>query len=116
VGVFDGVQAGAGVVADPLGHRNLAIVVERSSTTRWHRFVEDRLKGLTEEPRPGAPRKISDEQREVVVATVERQPAGAMRRSRTSVANESELSNQWFPGSGRRSGSNPTGAFSGGSR
>ena len=46
----------------------------------WRRrFVESRLDGLVDEPRPGAPRTITDEQIEaVVVATLERTP---MRRT-----------------------------------
>ena len=48
---------------------------------KWRRrFVERRLDGLADEPRPGAPRTITDEQVEaVVVATLERTPA--MRRT-----------------------------------
>jgi transposase len=44
---------------------------------RWRqRFVEDRLDGLTDEPRPGAPRKITDAQVEaVLVKTLEQTPA-----------------------------------------
>jgi transposase len=40
---------------------------------KWRqRFVADRLDGLAHEPRPGAPRRIGDEQIEVVlVATLE---------------------------------------------
>jgi len=40
---------------------------------KWRqRFVPDRLDGLADEPRPGAPRRIGDEQIEVVlVATLE---------------------------------------------
>jgi transposase len=40
---------------------------------KWRqRFVADRLDGLADEPRPGAPRRIGDEQIEVVlVATLE---------------------------------------------
>src|SRR5262249_33831918 len=57
------------------------------------RFVESRLEGLTDEPRPGAPRTISDEQIEqVVVATLERQPADATHWSRASMAAETGLS------------------------
>jgi transposase len=43
---------------------------------KWRaRFVADRLDGLSDEPRPGAPRKISDEQVEaVVVKTLEEAP------------------------------------------
>jgi transposase len=52
-----------------------------SPTTVWKwrkRFVQDRLDGLYDEPRPGAPRKISDEQVEqVVVRTLESKPRGA---------------------------------------
>jgi transposase len=61
---------------------------------KWRRrFVERRLEGLLDEPRPGAPRKITDEQVEqVVVATLERTPADATHWSRTSMAAESGLS------------------------
>jgi len=43
---------------------------------KWRRrFLDKRLVGLVDEPRPGAPRTITDEQIEnVVVATLERQP------------------------------------------
>jgi transposase len=61
---------------------------------KWRRrFVERRLEGLVDEPRPGAPRKITDEQVEqVVVATLERTPAQATHWSRASMAAESGLS------------------------
>jgi hypothetical protein len=51
------------------------------------------LDGLVDEPRPGAPRKITDEQIEaVVVVTLERTPADATHWSRASMAAESGLS------------------------
>ena len=61
---------------------------------KWRqRFVESRLDGLTDEPRPGAPRTIDDERIEqVVVATLERQPVDATHWSRASMAKESGLS------------------------
>ena len=61
---------------------------------KWRqRFLENRLDGLTDEPRPGAPRRIGDEQIEtVLVATLERQPADATHWSRASMAEESGLS------------------------
>ncbi|MDN3061364.1 IS630 family transposase [Streptomyces sp. SRF1] len=61
---------------------------------KWRRrFLESRLDGLGDEPRPGAPRKISDEQVEaVVVATLERTPKDATHWSRASMAAESGLS------------------------
>jgi transposase len=45
---------------------------------KWRRrFITDRLEGLSDEPRPGAPRKISDEQVEtVIVKTLEEAPPG----------------------------------------
>jgi transposase len=59
---------------------------------RW-RFVESRLDGLADEPRPGAPRTISEEAvEEVIVATLERQPKDATHWSRASMAHESGLS------------------------
>ncbi|HEV8525933.1 MAG TPA: IS630 family transposase [Actinomycetes bacterium] len=61
---------------------------------RWRRrFVARRLDGLVDEPRPGGPRRIGDEQVEqVVVATLERTPAGATHWSRASMAAETGLS------------------------
>lgn len=61
---------------------------------KWRRrFVAARLEGLVDEPRPGAPRTVTDEQVEqVVVATLERTPADATHWSRASMASESGLS------------------------
>ena len=60
----------------------------------WRRrFVESRLDGLADEPRPGAPRTITDEAvEEVIVATLERQPSDATHWSRASMAAETGLS------------------------
>jgi transposase len=42
--------------------------VSRESVRKWRvRFMERRLDGLADVPRPGAPRKITDEQVEVLV-------------------------------------------------
>ena len=48
---------------------------------KWRsRFVQDRLEGLYDELRPGAPRSITDEQVErVVVRTLESTPCGATK-------------------------------------
>src|SRR6266545_3406282 len=64
------------------------------TVTKWRRrFLERRLEGLADEPRPGAPRKITDEQVEdVIVATLEATPADATHWSRTSMAARSGLS------------------------
>ncbi|WP_040839600.1 IS630 family transposase, partial [Nocardia brevicatena] len=51
------------------------------------------LAGLSDEPRPGGPRTITDEQVEgVIVATLERQPKNATHWSRASMAAETGLS------------------------
>jgi transposase len=61
---------------------------------KWRRrFVAERLDGLVDEPRPGGPRSVSDEQIEqVVVSTLERSPRDATHWSRASMAAESGLS------------------------
>jgi transposase len=61
---------------------------------KWRRrFLESGLDGLADQPRPGAPRTISDEQVEaVVVGPLERTPANATHWSRAAMATESGLS------------------------
>ena len=80
------------------GMTNLAIA-ERLGTTRvtvanWRsRFAERRLDGLSDEPRPGAPRKIGDDKiAEVVTATLEGKPRAATHWSKRSMARASGLS------------------------
>ncbi|WP_264023060.1 IS630 family transposase [Mycolicibacterium pyrenivorans] len=61
---------------------------------KWRRrFLDSRMDGLADEPRPGAPRKITDEAvEELIVATLERQPKEATHWSRASMAAETGLS------------------------
>jgi transposase len=60
----------------------------------WRRrFLESRLEGLTDESRPGAPRKITDEAvEELIVRTLEGQPKDATHWSRASMAEATGLS------------------------
>jgi transposase len=64
------------------------------TVTKWRkRFLERRLDGLADEQRPGAPRKITDEQIEdVIVKTLEATPDNATHWSRASMAEQSGLS------------------------
>ncbi|MBK1783902.1 helix-turn-helix domain-containing protein [Prauserella sp. ASG 168] len=60
------------------------------TVTKWrHRFLRYRIDGLRDRPRPGAPRKISGEQVDnVVAATRERAPVDGRRWSRAAMAAE----------------------------
>jgi transposase len=71
-----------------------ALHVSRQTVGKWRkRFVERRLDGLLDEPRPGAPRRVGDEQIEAVVThTLESAPRNATHWSTRSMAESSGLS------------------------
>jgi transposase len=82
--------------AEGLNNKRVARRLRTSTQTvgKWRgRFVEARLDGLLDEPRPGAPRKITDEQVEtVVVRTLETMPKGATHWSTRQMATAVGLS------------------------
>ena len=61
---------------------------------KWRRrFLAQRVEGLRDEPRPGAPRTIADERIEAVITrTLERHPEGATHWSSRGMARNSGLS------------------------
>ncbi len=75
------------VLACAQGGSNLAVAarlgVNRKTVSKWRaRFAAGRLDGLTDEPRPGVPRTITDAQvEEVVMRTLEEVPEGRGFRS-----------------------------------
>jgi transposase len=80
------------------GQAAAAIAVElritRQTVGKWRRrCVEKRLDGLVDEPRPGAPRRITDAQVEhVIIDTLETRPEDATHGSTRTLAKERELS------------------------
>ena len=64
--------------------------INRAMAAKWRsRFAEHRLDGLTDEPRPGRPRTISDEQVDAVITkTLESTPKDATHWSTRSMARE----------------------------
>jgi transposase len=82
------------VLAAAEGLTNLQIAervgVSRPTVTKWrNRFAEQRLAGLSDEPRPGRPRTITDEQvEEVIVRTLETTPKDATHWSTRSMAKQ----------------------------
>ena len=79
------------------GLSNLAIVerlgVARMTVATWRRrFAEQGMDGLIEEPRPGAPRTVTDEKvAEVVTATLESLPVGRTHWSSRGMAKAAGL-------------------------
>ena len=82
--------------ADGLDNKTVAEQVRCSANTvsKWRRrFVEHRLDGLTDEPRPGRPRTISvDQVEDVIVATLESTPQNATHWTRSKMAARTGLS------------------------
>lgn len=86
------------VLACAEGGTNQAVAgrlgVSRSTVRKWRtRFVEDRLDGVHDEPRPGAPRTITDADVErVIVKTLEEAPRDATHWSTRSMASATGMS------------------------
>jgi transposase len=80
------------VLACADGGPNIAVAarlgVHRATVAKWRgRFLSARLDGLSDEPRPGVPRTITDAQvEEVVVRTLEEVPEGATHWSKRELA------------------------------
>jgi transposase len=85
------------VLACSSGMSNTAVASELgiagATVGKWRsRFIRRGLDGLTDEPRPGAPRSIGDEQVEqVITATLEEMPKGATHWSTRSMAKRSGM-------------------------
>ena len=95
------------------GKSNIAVAAElgitRVTVGKWrNRFIKQRFAGLSDEPRPGVPRKITDAQiEEVVVRTLEEAPEGATHWSKRNWPGRSGSRRPRSTGSGGPSGSNP---------
>lgn len=75
------------LIADQLG-------ISRQSVVTWRqRFLAHRLDGLSDAPRSGAPRQVSDEAVEAMIAlTLESQPDGATHWSTCAMARQVGMS------------------------
>jgi transposase len=84
--------------ADGFGNAAIArrLGVGLATAVKWRaRFLRQRLDGLLDEPRPGTPRKITDDQVEDVLSkTLETTPRGETHWSRRSMAREVGLSRE----------------------
>lgn len=90
--------------AEGLANREVAkqLRISENTVCKWRkRFIEKRLDGLLDEPRPGAPRKISDDMVErLVTTTLESTPADATHWSTRDLAkrigvSQSTVSRVW---------------------
>ena len=68
--------------------------VSEPTVSKWRRrFVDSRLEGLHDEPRPGVPRSITDDHVEaLIVATLEQTPTDATHWSTRSMAKATAMS------------------------
>ena len=86
------------VLACAGGRSNIAVAarlgISRTTVRKWRsRFLARRLDGLSDEPRPGVPRAITDAQvEEVVVRTLEEVPEGATHWSKRELAGRAGIS------------------------
>jgi transposase len=86
------------VLAAAAGLSNTRIAAELGVTLptvgKWRqRFLQDRLDGLADEPRPGTPRSVTDAQvEEAITVTLESKPANATHWSTRSLAKKLGLS------------------------
>jgi transposase len=83
----EGLPVSTKPVAEELG-------VTRQTVANWRRrFLADRLEGLSDEPRTGRPRTVSDEQvAELLALTLEQKPKGATHWSTRAMASRTGLS------------------------
>jgi transposase len=90
----EGVRTGA--ICERLG-------VHRNTVAKWRaRFVEQRLEGMLDEPRPGRPRTVSDRDVDLVITkTLESSPKDSTHWSTRSMAAEVGLTHG--PGASVRS-------------
>ena len=85
------------ILACAEGHTNKAVAkrlrMSQVTVCKWRaRFIADRLDGLYDEPRPGTPRTVTDDQIEqVIVRTLEATPRGATHWSSRDMAKASGL-------------------------
>ena len=86
------------VLASAQGKSNVSVAHElkitRPTVAKWRkRFMEQGIDGLMDEPRPGAPRTITDAQVEdVVTRTLQTKPKNATHWSTRSMARETGMS------------------------
>ncbi|MFH9466416.1 IS630 family transposase [Streptomyces clavifer] len=83
----DGFPVSTKAVADETG-------VTRETVSKWRkRFLADRVAGLQDEPRPGRPRTVLDDQvADLIVRTLESKPENATHWSTRSMAKKTGLS------------------------
>ena len=80
------------------GHTNREVArrigVSEATVSKWRRrFIANRLEGLHDEPRPGVPRSITDDDVEaLIVATLEQTPTDATHWSTRSMAKATGMS------------------------